>query len=406
MSIDEELEKLFEDPLLEISEREKSLFDIPTDMKLVAKKKNSADYIAQYKPCENFERYRVLFQKVHTELRMGLRSIVKVGKQSSLIAGRFYLVEGVMLYLESLGTLTRGANGMLDGRTRCVLENGTETDILLGTLRKNVVGSGYGITDIQEETNSTFFKNNDIAEGDVSTGYIYVLKSKSQNQDIANIQNLYKIGFTINSVEERIANAENEPTYLMSPVDIVAKYKIINMNSHVFETLIHQVLDSVQMQFTITDANGEEHHPKEWFVVPFEVIDTIILKILDGSISKYTYNPSQQCLEKVIKRTTSTLDVSGFKVLTLTIKKEYFDEIIDGTKTVEYRQLKQTSLNKYTYIDNSDGKRYLKWYDMLRLCVGYDKDRETAIVQVKDITYKDGIVEYHLGQVLEHVIPE
>ncbi|MCF0186178.1 MAG: GIY-YIG nuclease family protein [Bacteroidaceae bacterium] len=405
MSIEEELEDLFDDPLLEISEQEKKLFDIPADMRLIAKRKQ-ADYVAQYKPCEDFDNYRDLFLKIHAELRTGLRSIVKIGKQTSLVARRYYLVDGVMLYLESIGTLTRGANGMLDGRTRCVLENGTETDILLGTLRKNVVGNGYGITETQEEAITNLNNNNEIQDGDVSTGYIYVLKSKSQNPDIANIQNLYKIGFTINSVEERIANAENEPTYLMSPVDIIAKYRIINMNSHVFETLIHQMLDSVQMQFSITDSYGSEHHPKEWFVVPFDVIETIISKILDGTIVKYTYNPSQQCLEKIVKSTTSALDVSGFKVLTLIIKKVYFDAIIDGSKTIEYRQLKQTTLKKYTYIDETDGKRYLKWYDMLRLCVGYDKNRETALVQVTDITFNEGIVEYHLGQVLEHIVPK
>lgn len=109
-----------------------------------------------------------------------------------------------------------------------------------------------------------------------------------------------------------------------------------------------------------------------------------------------------QCLEKVVKKAESTLDVSGFKVLTLIIKQIYFDEIMSGEKTVEYRELKQTTLNKYTYMDESDGKRYLRGYDMLRLYVGYGKNRESAIVEVVDTTYHEGMVEYHLGKVLEH----
>ena len=76
-------------------------------------------------------------------------------------------------------------------------------------------------------------------------------------------------------------------------------------------------------------------------------------------------------------------------------------EIIKGEKKIEYRELKQTTLNKYTYLDESDGKRYLRRYDALRLFVGNNKDRESALVQVKDITYNDGIVEYHLGMILE-----
>lgn len=204
-------------------------------------------------------------------------------------------------------------------------------------------------------------------------------------------------------MEERIAHAETEPTYLMAPVRVEATYKIVNMNSHLFESLIHQVLDAVQMQLTVTNNQGEVFHPQEWFVVPLPVIETIILKILDGSITRYTYNPEMQCLEQVIEKRESTFDVSGLKVLTLIIKKIYFDEIISGTKTIEYRELKQTTQKKYTYVDEADGKRYLRWYDLLCLYVGYGKDRESALVEVTDITYHNGTVEYHLGRVLEHL---
>ena len=108
-----------------------------------------------------------------------------------------------------------------------------------------------------------------------------------------------------------------------------------------------------------------------------------------------------ECLEKRIVKAKSTFDTTGMKVLTLNIKKVYFDEIISGTKKIEYRELKQTTLNKYTYVDEADGKRYLRRYDALRLFVGYNKDRESALVQVTDITYNEGIVEFHLGMILE-----
>ena len=401
--IDKELESLFEDPLLAITPKEAALFDIPTDMRLVMKHREKADYVAKYKPCENFAVYKPLFEQVHADLRQGKRSIVKVGKTASLQPGHYYVIDGGMLLLESVGILTKSSdNRRLDGRTRCVLENGTETDVYLQTLRKSVVSNGYGITESDNEIAHTF-KNTDLTDSDQSTGFIYVLSSLSQNPQIASQENLYKIGFTINTVEERIANASNDPTYLMAPVKIEATYRIVNLNSHKFETLIHQVLDAVHMNFTIYDKDGKEHHPKEWFVAPLQVIDTIIFKILDGTITKYTYNPIIQCLEKVIKRAESTFNTSGFKVLTLRIKKVYFEKIISGEKNIEYQELKQTTLNKFTYLDESDGKRYLKRYDMLHLYVGHQNNSESAIIEVKDITYNEGIVEYHLGKLLEHV---
>ena len=402
MDIDKELEALFDDPLLKMSKEEESLFDIPQDMRrIIAKKK--ADYVAQHKLCENFDDYKPLFAKVHQELKEGRRSLVKINKTATLTAGRYYFVGGQMLLLEQLGKLKKSSNSLPDARTRCIYENGTESDILLQTLRKNVVGDGYAISELQEEVDAQFFNNSDITTEDKVTGYIYVLSSLSDNPVIKQEKNLYKIGFTTNSVEQRIANAENDPTYLMAPVKIVATYKVVNMNSQMFEDLVHQLLMSVQFQVTVFDEQGKEHQPQEWFVVPLPVVDVIIKKIMDGTIVGFTYNPQLECLEKRVVKNKSTFDTTGMKVLTLNIKKVYFDEIMNGEKKIEYRELKQTTLNKYTYIDESDGKRYLRRYDALRLFVGYHKDRESALVQVTDTTYNNGIVEYHLGLILERI---
>ena len=402
MDIDKELEALFDDPLLKMSKEEESLFDIPQDMRRVIAKKK-ADYVAQHKLCENFEDYKPLFAKVHQELKEGRRSLVKITKTATLTAGRYYFVSGQMLLLEQIGEMKKSSNSLPDARTRCIYENGTESDILLQTLRKNVVGDGYAISELQEEMDAQFFNNSDITTEDKVTGYIYVLSSLSDNPLVKKEKNLYKIGFTTNSVEQRIANAENDPTYLMAPVKIVATYKVVNMNSQMFEDLVHQLLMPVQFQVTVFDEQGKEHQPQEWFVVPLPVIDVIIKKIMDGTIVGYTYNPQMECLEKRIVKAESTFDTTGLKVLTLNIKKVYFDEIINGIKKIEYRELKQTTLNKYTYIDETDGKRYLRRYDALRLFVGYNKDRESALVQVTDITYNEGVVEYHLGMILEKI---
>ena len=309
-----------------------------------------------------------------------------------------------MLYLDYLDTETKWKDNVRgkNGRTRCIYENGTESDILLQTLRKNVMENGYAITEPQEETHKKFFKESDIKSTDKVTGYIYVLRSLSNNPSIKELNNLYKIGFSTTSVEERIANAEKEPTYLMAPVEIIETYKIVNMNSHIFETIIHQLFNAVNLQISVTDNNGDTHKPKEWFIVPLHVINTVIEKIMDGSIIDYTYNPQMECLEKRNVKKVSNYDTTGMKVLNLNIKKVFFDQIIKGEKKTEYRELKQTTLNKYTYIDEADGKRYLRRYDALRLYVGYRKDRENALIQVIDTTYNEGVVEYHLGEILSH----
>ncbi len=401
MDTNKELEEIFNDPLLDISEKEAELFDVPADMRKVMAQRKKADHVAQRKLCEDFDEFRPLFEQIHRELKNGQRSLIKITKTLNFQEGHFYVVEGQFVLLQSIKNKRISSNGLQDGRTRCIFDNGTESDILLQTLRKNVVESGYAVTDPNEETVSNFFNDNDLAENDRVTGHIYVLRSLSQNPSICSQPNLYKIGFSTNSVEERISNAAHDPTYLMAPVEIVASYKVVNLHSQKFEDMIHQVLKVAQFHVTVVDDEGVSHLPKEWFVVPLKIVDTIIGKILDGTIVGYTYNPDLQCLEKPIVRKKSTFDTTGMKVLVLNIKKENFDAIMEGTKTIEFRELKQTTLNKYTYLDEADGKRYLRRYDALRLFVGYHKDRESALVQVVDTIYSKGRVEYHLGAVLE-----
>lgn len=297
MDIEKELEEIFDDPLLDMTAREVELFDIPADMRQSMESRNKADYVAQHKLCEDFEMYRPLFQQVHQELKQGKRSLARISKTINLQAGHYYIVDGQMLLLESIGERTTSSNFLPDARTRCIYENGTESDILLQTLRKNVVGNGYAITELQEEMERKFFTNDDVTAEDKVTGYIYILSSLSQNPDIKGQKNLYKIGYSTNTVEERIANAEHEPTYLMAPVNIVATYKVVNLNSQKFEDLIHKVLKPVQYHVAVIDDDGNRHEPKEWFVVPLNVIDVIISKIMDGTILHYTYNAAMQCLE-------------------------------------------------------------------------------------------------------------
>lgn len=409
MDIEKELEEIFSDPLLNVTEAEANLFDIPADMKrIMDKKRESSDYVAQRKKCEDFDSYRHLFEKVQKELSEGKRSLMKVTKTADFVLeNRFFVVGGMLVYLEHVGKITRDRGGKghnPDARTRCIYENGTESDILVQTLRRAIYSDGYGVTEPQENIENNFFAAT-LADGDKATGFVYVLRSLSPNPEIANVENLYKIGFTTNTVEERIANAEHEPTYLMAPVQIMTTAQIVNMNSFVFESLIHQFFNAVQFHVKVYDDEGAEHTPSEWYVAPLEIIEKVIEKIVDGSITQYSYNAELQKLEKHVVKKQSTFDVSGLKVLSLVIKDVYFKEILAGTKTIEYRELKQTTMNKYTYVDEADGKRYLCRYDALRLNVGYNKNRDSALVEVTDITYdRDaGVVEYHLGRILEYV---
>ena len=92
--------------------------------------------------------------------------------------------------------------------------------------------------------------------------------------------------------------------------------------------------------------------------------------------------------------------LGGLPPLYLIIEKRPFDEIMNGTKKEEYRFMSDGNINRLTY--RLDGRRYLKPYDRIRLCVGYHKKREEALVEVTDIGTDGAVVTYKLGRILAH----
>ena len=129
----------------------------------------------------------------------------------------------------------------------------------------------------------------EISENELK-GFIYILKSKSLNPDIQAIPNLYKIGFSTTPVEERIKNAKSDPTYLMADVKIVASYRVAGIKPVYFENLIHKIFDHVKLKLEISDKNGIKTVPKEWYSVPFEVIDEALKMIQSNEIIGVSYD--------------------------------------------------------------------------------------------------------------------
>jgi hypothetical protein len=190
-----------------------------------------------------------------------------------------------------------GSRVRKDGRTRCVFENGTESNMLYRSLAKVLYVNGQVLTKNVDEVNYQFVeKFSTVNEEDEEAGFIYILKSKSDKQEIKEIQNLYKIGFSKTSVEDRIKNAIQKPTYLMADVRIVMVYKCYNMNPQKLEQLLHNFFGNSCLNVDVFDKNGNRHTPREWFIAPLDVIEQAIHLIISGEIVKYIYEPISEVI--------------------------------------------------------------------------------------------------------------
>ncbi|WP_303034478.1 GIY-YIG nuclease family protein [uncultured Duncaniella sp.] len=280
---EEQLEAILNDPLLADIEdgSDFGLFDVPEYMRQRLEARKEADYVGKRRPCEDFDKYTDGFKEIQQGLKSGKYKLVKFS-ELNLKVGRYFVEQGIIGYLAAFEQEAKNNLNRVDGRTRVIYENGSEADIKFRTITKNLSVDGYSIMDCSEMSPEDFEECFTLTDKDVESGTIYVLRSKSSRPEIAAIKDLYKIGFTVTSVESRIANAKNEPTYLCADVEVVATWKVYNVKSSTFEALIHKLFAPVQLQVTV-----DGHRPQEWFIIPFKVIEEAINAIISGKSIEY-----------------------------------------------------------------------------------------------------------------------
>ena len=190
----------------------------------------------------------------------------------------------MMCYVSDQGEKEYKPGGYSQRRLRVLFENRTESNMYRRSLAQRLYEGGFEVVD--EDLHP-------------SAGYIYVLESLSQKDEIRTIKNFYKIGFTTNSVENRIKNAESDPTYLMSSVKIVAKYTVSNgIDPQKIEHVIHTFFSSAKVELLIIDNSGKKYAPDEWYSVSLEQIDKAIEMLNSGDIMNYYYDRGSGKIQK------------------------------------------------------------------------------------------------------------
>ena len=260
--------------------------------------RKETDFVARRTAMKDseFAPYETQFKEVHKELREGKRKLVGFN-ESNLEENSYYVLDGIMFLLESVNftknteVFPSGERNQKNGRTRCVFENQTYSNQKFRSLIRAMYENGRMITKSDFQSERELLKNaNIVGEEDVQTGWIYVLRSKSTNPEIASINDLYKIGFSSIDVKERIKNASKEATYLYADVHLLDKYACYNMDAQKFEHLIHRFFADVCLNVDVFDDKGKRITPREWFVVPRPIIDKVVTLILNGDIVKYKYD--------------------------------------------------------------------------------------------------------------------
>jgi len=241
--------------------------------------------IAKRKPAEDFEQFVQLFKDCHAELRAGARKLLRFKNPSEIEKGKFFVLNGVLLYVAEIGEAGFAkSNKGNNARTRCIFENGTESDLLMLSLGRNLYKDGRRVTEPNEITLQRMG-----LEADTKMGYVYVLRSLSDDEQLAPFASVHKIGFTTQTIDERLAGAEGDATFLGAPVERVAVYKLPAVAAQQVEFLLHTFFASARLDIWFEREGKVVAEANEWFDVPREAINEAIDLISAETIGLYEY---------------------------------------------------------------------------------------------------------------------
>jgi len=247
--------------------------------------------VARRQPCEDFESFRDLFAECHAELRSGARKLLPFKNPSQIEPGRFFVQAGVLLYVAAVGERTHDEIKKANARTRCIFENGTESNLLLQSLASNLYKGGKRVT----VPDATVFAEMGLRP-DTPMASVYVLRSLSEDPQVKALPELHKIGSTSSTAEDRVARAATNTTFLGAPVEIVEEYRMPRGVERRFEAILHRLFASARVDVWFERQGYATTEANEWFAVPFRVIEEAVGLIESDAIVNYEYDPEQQRL--------------------------------------------------------------------------------------------------------------
>ncbi len=248
----------------------------------------AAEEIANRIPCIDFPKFKPLFEKLQYDLDSGARETRRFGKDADIKLGEFFIVNGQIAYVAKFGEEMEMDYGRKDRRLRVIYDNGTESDILLRSLQRALYKDDAGRRITDPSAGPLF--GSDAGAEDVESGTIYVLRSKSNHPEIAkNREIIHKIGVTGGDILKRLGNVRQDATFLFADVEIVATYRLFNINRSRLENLLHRFFSSARLNIEIQDRFGRPVKPREWFLVPLSAVDDAVTKMQNNDLSGFRY---------------------------------------------------------------------------------------------------------------------
>lgn len=249
------------------------------------------DEIAQRRACDDFQQFAAIFAVLATDLASGRRSTKRFESEKSIEPGRAFILHGLTAYVAEMGEVFQ-SGVKRDARLRVIYANGTESNHLARSFARALYNDDSGRQIIEPAAlpaGPLFEGEPELRAEEHLTGTIYVVESMSDEPSLAELRGrLYKIGFTTRSLDDRLRDVASDPTFLLAPVHTVAAFDTVNFPTRKLEVLLHSFFGNARLRVDV--LLGRTVSPREWFVVPLDLIREAIVRMFDGSIVNYRYD--------------------------------------------------------------------------------------------------------------------
>jgi hypothetical protein len=245
-----------DDPLLS---DDLDIFEVREELRPMAR----PDFVADRRTCPDFERFDSLFERIRQTVEGGERA-PQPFRQERVELGEFFVLKGQIVHVADVRDEHR-RNGKPDARLRVIFDNGTESNLLMSSLVRR----------LYEDKNARRIGTTNagaLFEG-ARTGFVYVLRSRSNKPEV---QGLLKVGTTSGTVEDRIARAETQATFLFAPVEILETYELKGHSAKEVEHRIHRALRPYHTALRVIGQDGRSFSAVEWFKATPELIEEAV----------------------------------------------------------------------------------------------------------------------------------
>lgn len=265
--------------------------------------RNPPEEVAQRKTCEDFDdRFRPRFEAVRRQIASGESATERFNKREQrrkIREGDWFVLDGQTALVAGAGEWFTPDHGERDRRLRVVFDNGTESDLLMRSLRRALnkdetsrrvlPPEPAGDTEIGPLFADAEEEDDEAGDG----GRVYVARSLSDHPFIAEHRDvLHKIGSTGGDPEDRVAGAAKDPTFLTAPAEVVASYRLTGVSRKKLERLLQRYFAAVNADIDLLDRFGSAVKPKEWYLVPLPAVEEAVELVRSGKITQHRYDPA------------------------------------------------------------------------------------------------------------------